>query len=822
VEKKRKKYLTLSFSIIGIMLFLLCFFSPSRKDNPFPFSIKIPAYEALLSPKENDALLSYELQAKYLSEADLIHNYRTDFIATVVIAVDRDVVSESITGWRSLANGSYTVSFLSDSFAIGHPPPTETVNASKIEFLLLSMSYGIDYEPYQHNESFRLLRALHSENRLVIEKNISDAPVYVLLDYQAAQLQQKGHNFEIVVPEEGTLSFPFGVMTTKDISLPTVLPSDLLRAGFRLPDGQADASFYPPEEAYQNADFISDTQHFIEAESTVHASFRRSVLQEKRFTTVSGNEHLLSYIFTIAVLSLWGTTLLNRISEKKTQRYLIYIISLLVSWMILRIIKLIATDAIWVRYLWYGYYFFLLIIPVVLLLIGLELHGTKKKIPSWILFSISGLLFLFVITNDFHQLVFTFPYGTHVFEKYSYRFLYFIICAWGYGLLFFFTLFSCFKNKKNSLRAKIVPIVFFLACMIYTIGYVARIPLFAESEMSILFSLFSISFLEVCLRCTIIPNNRKHGELFQFASVDLQILTNRFRQEYSTKEAQPLPEEIFRRIQNTAIKSETPALFIPSYDVNVHYNVYKINGGYAVIRKNLDTIHDLRDMLSERSRQLREQIALLSNIRDSREQSAQIQTQQAMIDRIDLVLREKVEKINTLLLSIPDRFEGNEEEKNRSTLSHIKLLVNYCKRRAGLALQEMRDEPSDTTALSLWIQEALFEADAAGIKGIITEDHFSVLPMRISALLYDCFDDLLEKCAKLPYALLVVRVSGNEYTVSLQMAVEGFSNQKQEAFHLSTSLQNVLFFAKGDYNIEKEDDRAVISVVIKKGGVPFA
>lgn len=65
-----------------------------------------------------------------------------------------------------------------------------------------------------------------------------------------------------------------------------------------------------------------------------------------------------------------------------------------------------------IRYLWYLFYLPMLFVPMLALLIAMSLGKPDDyRLPGWTraLWLISGALLLFVLTNDLHQLVFTFP-----------------------------------------------------------------------------------------------------------------------------------------------------------------------------------------------------------------------------------------------------------------------------------------------------------------------------------------------------------------------------------------------------------------------------
>ena len=99
--------------------------------------------------------------------------------------------------------------------------------------------------------------------------------------------------------------------------------------------------------------------------------------------------------------------------QTQVRRYLAATAALCVFWLSIRTVKFFfaATPAA-IRYLWYGYYFPMLFIPLLCVFVALSLGRPENyRLPKWTsLFYIPAtLLLLLVLTNNLHQLVFVFP-----------------------------------------------------------------------------------------------------------------------------------------------------------------------------------------------------------------------------------------------------------------------------------------------------------------------------------------------------------------------------------------------------------------------------
>ena len=116
--------------------------------------------------------------------------------------------------------------------------------------------------------------------------------------------------------------------------------------------------------------------------------------------------------------------------------YLTSVSVLLILWMTSRTAKyFIFWQPAAIRYLWYLFYLPMLFVPMLAVLIALSLgkpDGYRLPKSTWILWAVSGVLLLLVLTNDLHQLVFTFPADAAVWSDTDngYAAGYFVVTGW--------------------------------------------------------------------------------------------------------------------------------------------------------------------------------------------------------------------------------------------------------------------------------------------------------------------------------------------------------------------------------------------------------
>jgi hypothetical protein len=768
MSRRRKWFYIMIIGVASLTLLGLCAATARWPDSTIQFSNDIPAYKQLLEPSEHLPRIAYSIQAAPLLETGVIKAYRTDFISTVVIAVDRDQVQDEITGWKSLNNGNYVVSFAYKG------------KLSHIDFgyVILSMMAGLDDLDSNPENTIRLLGQLSKSGRLVSAAS-ADVPVAILFDYQAAQLALAGKNIEIIVPAEGTLSFPAGIMSVRTGPLPAVNRADLIAAGFRLPDGGADASVYPAAAAYASASQAIMSPASAWKVLRAIAMLRRQIHGERRFSTANGAENMLVYLLFIIFAVFWSGALYQRISDKTLQTKLFLIVALVLFWMLTRIVRLVLPVGATDRFLWYLFYIPLTFLPLILFRIGQALTGHTQLRYSRLVWrasvAVSILLTGFVLTNDLHQMAFYFYRGTEGNNYdlyYSYGWVYYVIFAWSIMLIHAFVIMTVSKKPRAPSRQAVSLIVLLILSMGYFGGYALGITVLRESEFSIVYGIIALLFLEICFRSRLIPNNTRLGELLHNAPIDLQILSDNMQIEYRTGCAAQLPAEVIEQIGERRPAADEPLGLVLPRQNSILYGVYRIDGGYTVVTQHRDTVFKLHAALAGQNKKIKAQNSILNRTSKIQGEITRLKTQQELLTSIDTVLHARIKQINTIYHNLPDCGTDEHQDLVKKQLASIKMLVNYCKRRGNLALMEAGDEYCDTAALALWLQESIWEVGAAGIDGMVRHDGQCQIHSSQASLLYDSFAQILETAMNYSRAVLAVHLSMQEQAPVLSIVVE--------------------------------------------------
>lgn len=98
MSRKQKWVYTVVLGVVSITLLVLCLTTVDKGDRSVQFHNDIPSYEHTLASFDHSLHIAYETQAVPLMEAGIVKAYRSDFISTIIIAVDRDQVKDEISG----------------------------------------------------------------------------------------------------------------------------------------------------------------------------------------------------------------------------------------------------------------------------------------------------------------------------------------------------------------------------------------------------------------------------------------------------------------------------------------------------------------------------------------------------------------------------------------------------------------------------------------------------------------------------------------------------------------------------------------------------
>lgn len=617
---------------------------------------------------------AYDIQAAPLTRACGSSCYwYPHYSAAVVLALDRDRTGAAVRGWEDLLHAGEEVSL--------------PLRDPDIRLVLGAISFALD-DDFSMKGAMALLSRLQRGGFL--KQDDPFAPIQICFDHEAAALLREGRNLEIVVPMEGTLNFTKGLLSHSALSFSGDLHAGLLQAGFRLPDGRCDSSIYPPASEYARAVTLSDYSRLNEAGEGAWRRFCRSVLHSRFYAPADNRESVFSAMVFILVTIAWGGHMMRRIMGRRFRILGFTMVLLLVLWVALRIFKWqTPADSVINRYCWYGYYIFLLGLPLTLLRLADVIgRGEEAPTPSWwkVCLGINIVLLLTVLTNDLHMQIFHMDISAADWAShYSYGWLYYIL--WGINAVFFLGAVAVLVVKGwNRPRKKgmALTVVFSFLILVYLVLYGMRIPLARESDFAITMGFISLLFLQTAIFSGLIPVNSKYALLFTHSPLSMEILDAEGKTVF-TSAAVSLPR-----------------------GANLRFNA--IRGGLAAWQEDLSAVHALQRGLAKTVTGLEKTNAVLRHEHRVLSDMEALAAKEKIQADLDALLGSRLAEIDSLLDNI-----GKNDKEDKNILARISLLLCYSKRRCHLMFWEKQFKSISSDELITYLSELGEQAKAVGV-----------------------------------------------------------------------------------------------------------
>ena len=477
---------------------------------------------------------------------------------------------------------------------------------------------------------------------------------------------------------------------------------------------------------------------------------------------------LIRSILYMGLFFAWGITLKRRIVHKMVRRYLIGIDGLILFWLIVRTLKFhILTIRFAARYMWYLYYLPMLFIPMCGVIIALTLgKPIDWRIPkkTLILWGVTLLLFILVITNDLHQKVFVFPADQRFFEwsdkEYSYATVYYIVMSWQITcalLALFLMLRKCRIPRTH--RLMIMPFIPSALAIVYVFAYWNRYDWFMTlfGDLTVSQSILYALTFEICIQCRLIASNMRYDELFRAViGCSAQITDNDYNVRYAALDAEPFSLE-------TLVSSEKTPILLP--DHRLLYNI-PINGGHAIWTEDVSELIKRGAETREIKMELEERNSLLRYEYTRDKKRREIEEENRLYDMLRSVTQQQIDKIAVRV----DEYQASDKnsDESRRILARIAVLCGFIKRRRHLALLNYRNYDIPAAEMENAFGETIRALGLLSVRGTYFVDAV-MLNGRAAALAYDFFEDCVEETVgeleavnvrlTRPYGLLRITVS---------------------------------------------------------------
>ena len=436
----------------------------------------------------------------------------------------------------------------------------------------------------------------------------------------------------------------------------------------------------------------------------------------------------------IALYIGWGISVSKRIIQVQVRHYLIA-----VFWFVIRSMRyFFITDIGIARQLWYLYYLPMLFIPLFSLFVAISLGkpaNAKLSKTAMLLLSIpTAFCLLLVLTNDFHQLVFSFPEGEVWTDiNNGYTFGYYIVLGW--EILCSLAAFIIMIIKcRLSYRKKYLPFLLLTASIGYALIYVSGVEWMQliGGDITAAQCLMFTGILECCIQCGLIQTNTGYRAMFEAGSIGAQIVDTDYDTRYASSNAPKLSEEMLRSAESEPAKLDNNTLIRSS----------KIPGGHVLWQEDITDITVLLQKLEENRKTISESNDVEQENYKTKVKINTVREKNRLYDRLQAQTAHQIELLDQLLTQYET--EGDPEIR-RSLLAKAAVIGAYIKRRGNLMFIGEKSYVTDTAELSACLEESFANLELMGVECAIDIPGKNSIYTRDAIRVYDYFEAVTEE-----------------------------------------------------------------------------
>lgn len=440
----------------------------------------------------------------------------------------------------------------------------------------------------------------------------------------------------------------------------------------------------------------------------------------------------------IALYIGWGISVSKRIIQTQVRHYMVSVSGLMVFWFVIRSMRYyFITDIGIARQLWYLYYLPMLFIPLFSLFVAISLgkhENARLSKTALLLLSIPTVLcLLLVLTNDLHQLVFSFPGGEVWTDKNNgYTFGYYIVLGW--EILCALAAFVIMIIKcRLSYRKKYLPFLLLASSIVYAFIYVSGVEWMQliGGDITAAQCLMFTGILESCIQCGLIQTNTCYKSLFEAGSIGAQIVDTDYHTRYASSNAPELTADMIRAAERDATMLDNNTLLRSS----------KIGGGHVLWQEDITDITALLERLEENKKTIAESNYLEQENYKTKVKINTVREKNRLYDRLQAQTAHQIELLDQLLT----QYEAETDpEIRRSLLAKAAVIGAYIKRRGNLMFIGEKSDVTDTAELSACLDESFANLELMGVECAIDIPDKNSIYIRDAIRVYDFFEAVTE------------------------------------------------------------------------------
>ena len=442
----------------------------------------------------------------------------------------------------------------------------------------------------------------------------------------------------------------------------------------------------------------------------------------------------------------WGVSIWQRVLKGRLRTYLLAIDSLLLFWIAERTIKymMLKEFATATRYCWYMYYIPIQLVPLFALFAALCIgHPESYELPRKynLMYIPAVLMIMIVLTNDIHQLVFTFPGGIpDRGDHYSYNVLYPVVMAWmGIEIMLFFI--ELFRKSRLPWKDRrlLLPFSPTLFGIVYGILYVLNVPVLREfaGDMNAVFALMIVLTCEACISTGLIPSNSRYAELFSASTMSARITDENYNVILASEPAgsaygEDISAEDMRKTEDSPIMLSE----------SIRLSAAPVTGGHVLWMEDISELTDVLKELTERKETLENGNILLEKNYHTAQIIRRLEEKNRLYDAMAEQTAPQIRRSGALLEEFR---QADDETVKRKLLGRLVIIGAYLKRRNNLIFISEQSNMISERELELCLEESFDNLKLYGVRCSFYIKTGGDVPADAAMKIYDFFEDVTEK-----------------------------------------------------------------------------
>lgn len=445
---------------------------------------------------------------------------------------------------------------------------------------------------------------------------------------------------------------------------------------------------------------------------------------------------LLRAFIYAGLFAAWGVSVHHRIVQKRVRMYMMTVAVLALFWLIIRTLKFhFVSDPNVMRYLWYAYYIPNLLIPLNALFVALYVGKPENyRIPkrAYMLYIPALLLIFLVLTNDFHQLVFTFPADALVYTDKDYEYNIGFVFVFVYRIVIILsalTIFIIKQRNKNLRKILVIPMIPLILNAAYSLLYCFEFEWLRNvfGDTTVMECVLNIVFLECCIRTRLIQSNTRYDELFRMGNIRTVIVNEKYEQLIASNNYTALPVSTLRSAEAAPVLLEN----------NIRLSSAPIKNGRVLWQ---DDVSELVSLLAE-LKELNKSLKTKSQVAKQEYETERRRKQTEEKKRLYETVLSQTKKDIRLYAELADELkQENNPDNITGLICRISVVLAYIKRRINLVFLFEENDKVSAEELRICIEkDSLPSIRQFGVSCECTSGLHSVRPLGEMIMMYESF-----------------------------------------------------------------------------------